>query len=230
MSKRRRITFINIHNDNDLHPPVPAETLLPEWYRQTPAYINNNKVPAVNENTAATIKKCMPVFDALTSGYYILSPADIMITQEADMPFVRWRGEDTIRFHPLSQATKHPHSDGMAFMKWVNEWIIQTPRGYSCLIINPVHRKSPFHFLEAVVDTDNYYLPIEFICSLTDPKFEGTIPAGTPIVQVIPFKRDHYKMRFGKKDETLFQKNVRIIQKHFYNAYKTFLWNRKEYK
>lgn len=230
MNKRRQIKFINVTDDNDLYRPIPAAEMLPEWYKETSTYINNDKVPAVNNNTSATIKKCMPVFDVLTAGYLILSPADVIITQVDGMPFVKWRGDDTIRFHPISQAPNHPHSDGMAYMKWVNEWIIQTPKGYSTLVINPVHRDNPFKILEGIVDTDDYYLPIEFICTLKDTKWEGIIPAGTPIAQVIPFKRDIYKMKIGKKNDKAYNKTVRIITKHFYNAYKNFIWKRKEYK
>jgi hypothetical protein len=36
---------------------------------------------------------------------------------------------------------------------------------------------------------------------INDPMFEGLIPKGTPVAQVIPFKRDKWKMKIGSKKE-----------------------------
>jgi hypothetical protein len=57
------------------------------------------------------------------------------------------------------------------------------------------------------------------------------IPAGTPMVQVIPFKRDTWKMKIGGEKEL--KENAKIVSRldtSFFNKYKTYFWSRKEYR
>lgn len=231
MNKRRRIIFSNIYDDNDYLQPVAARNLLPEWYKNTESYMGGGKIPHPGNNTHGTIKKCIPVFDALTSGYLILSPADVWVTRDKDkVPFFRWKENTTLSFHPVEQAEKHPENKGHAFLKWENPWLIQTPKGYSCIILHPVHRDLPFRILEGVVDTDTYYAPIKFVFVLKDNDWEGLIPAGTPIAQVIPFKRQKYKMEVKAKSDARLAASIKRINASFYNAYKSLFWQRKDYE
>lgn len=231
MIKRRRITFSNYYDDNDYLQPVAAKDLLPDWYKQTQSYMGGVKVPHPGNSTNATVKKCIPVFDILTSGYLILSPADVWVTRDAKgAAFFRWKENTTLSFHPTEQAEKHPENNGDAFLKWENPWLIQTPPGYSCTILHPVHRDLPFKILEAVVDTDTYYAPIKFVFVLKDNTWEGLIPAGTPIAQVIPFKRQNYKMEVKPKSNARLASSIKRINASFYNVYKTMFWQRKEYE
>jgi hypothetical protein len=57
------------------------------------------------------------------------------------------------------------------------------------------------------------------------------IPAGTPMVQVIPFKRDAWKIKIGGEKEL--KENMKVVAKLqtlFFNRYKTYFWSRKEYR
>jgi len=112
----------------------------------------------------------------------------------------------------------------------MNPWAIKTPKGYSVLIIQPMHREAPFTILPAIVDTDNYKAPINFPFVMNDKNWEGLIPTGTPIAQIIPFKREQWKMEFGKEKEL---DEIKKIQKKlniaFWDRYKRFYWYRKEY-
>ena len=57
---------------------------------------------------------------------------------------------------------------------------------------------SPIKVFEGIVDTDQQHI-MNFPFVYKDPEFEGIIPAGTPIVQVIPFKREKWTMDFDNK-------------------------------
>jgi hypothetical protein len=82
-----------------------------------------------------------------------------------------------------------------------------------------------------VVDTDTYTSPVNFPFTLNDPKFEGLIPAGTPIAQVIPFKREQWEMSFGGQQELIEQSQVSIkLQTKFFDRYKTMFRANKEYR
>jgi hypothetical protein len=229
------IKFTNITEyDLSEFSPKPASKCLPEWYKKTEPYAGNKKIPNELNNIPSTIKKCLPVFDAITSGYIIFTPADIYIKkhENADNFFYQWKlFEDLIKFHPLGQADLHPQSKSIEYPKLLNPWAIKTSKGYSCLFLQPMHQDLPFTILPGIVDTDKYNSPVNFIFTLNDPNFEGMIEAGTPIVQVIPFKRDTWNMRIGnEKDvkESLKAKNLSLSK--FFDGYKNFFWERKQYK
>jgi hypothetical protein len=85
--------------------------------------------------------------------------------------------------------------------------------------------------LPGVVDTDEYIAPVNFPFVLNDINFEGLIPAGTPMAQVIPFKRDSWKMVFGDEEKTIDQSKVaNLIKTKFFDAYKNSYRKTKEYK
>jgi hypothetical protein len=88
-----------------------------------------------------------------------------------------------------------------------------------------------FTILPGIVDTDEYYAPINFPMVINDPAFEGMIPKGTPIAQVIPFKREQWTMQFGGAKEIKEQlENAAILNTKFFDRYKNMFRKIKEYK
>jgi hypothetical protein len=228
-----KITFTEtLGIDQDSYPPILARKLLPEWYKNLESYLNGKKKPDGKGGQTGTIKKCVPVFDAITAGYLILSPADVYVSQKEGAPFYEWANYGLITFHPVEQAPEHPNKNGhIAYPKWMNPWAVKTPRGYSCLFTAPKHRDNVFTILDGIVDTDNYSAPVNFPFVLNDVTFEGLIPAGTPIAQVIPFKRDSFELEIGKiADLELANKVTHKLKTKFFDSYKTQFWTRKEYK
>lgn len=229
------IKFINTI-DADIAKPVPASMVLPDWYKQMDSYINGKKFPVINEQDKlnfGTIKKCMPVFDALTAGYFLLSPADLYINKIENEYYYQWSGLDAIEFHSSDQLVNHPHNkyNTNAIPKWKNYWAIETPKGYSCLFISPLNQDLPFTIFPGIVDTDIYSSTVHFPFLLNEPNFEGCIKAGTPIAQVIPFKRDSWKMEFGGPKDI--ERHIRLrntLSTKFFDRYKTLFWTKKEYR
>ena len=183
--------------------PKPASAFIPDWYKNTPSYLTDKKKPRGNGGSSATIKRCVPVFDALTAGYIITLPADVYVsTHEDGSPWYEWSQFTLIEFHSAQQLPHYPLLKGFpAAPKFINPWGIETPKGYSVFITQPVHRDAPFTILDGIVDTDTYKAPINFPFVLNDPKFEGLIPQGTPIAQIIPIKRESWKMEIGKSKQ-----------------------------
>jgi hypothetical protein len=225
-----KITFTNT-TGAELEQPKPASKVIPEWYKNMSSYMNNEKKPTGNGNTAATIKRCMPVFDALVSGYIIESPADVYVSVKDGGQWFEWSDFGLIAFHPIEQAPEHPAKNGFPYPKWTNPWAISTPKGYSTLFVQPFHRESVFTILPGIVDTDTYTPPVNFPFTINDPAFEGLIPKGTPIAQVIPFKRESWTMQLGTKEDLLSQEKVsKKLQSKFFDRYKSMYWSKKEYK
>lgn len=212
--------------------PKPASKFVPDWYKNLESYLSEGKKPVGDGTSAATAKRCMPVFDSITSGYIIVSPADVYVSQRDGQPYFEWSHFGLIQFHPKVQAPTHPNNNGHeAYPKWINPWAIKTPKGYSTLFVQPLHRESVFTILPGIVDTDTYSAPVNFPFVLNDIKFEGLIPAGTPIAQVIPFKRDSWQMEFGAEKELMEQNRIRTkLQTVFFDRYKTMFRSSKEYK
>lgn len=225
-----KIIFTNT-SGAEIEQPKPASKLVPDWYKNTQSYINEERKPTGAGATSATIKRCMPVFDAITAGYIIESPADVFVSIKDGGQWFEWSDFGLINFHPIEQAPEHPDKKPFSYPKWVNPWSITTPKGYSTLFVQLFHRESVFTILPGVVDTDQYTPPVNFPFVISDPAFEGLIPKGTPIAQVIPFKRDSWAMELGDKKDLEAQAKVgKKLQSKFFDRYKSMFWTKKEYK
>lgn len=244
----KKIIFTNTLEFKDLDLPKPASRYVPEWYKNTSSYAEYEKKPFDDGTSPSTIKKCIPVFDAITAGYIIESPADVYVSlkdveQDSEefgespinsgltkTQYFNWSAFHLIDFHPIIQAPYHPSRNNFSYPKWNNPWGIKTPKGYSCMFVQPMHRESVFTILPGIVDTDTYNPPVNFPFVINDPNFEGLIPKGTPIAQVIPFKRDSWKSYSGNDEDALeiLQNRIKLSTK-FFDKYKTMFWEKKEY-
>jgi hypothetical protein len=233
-----KINFVQSIIDSTLPQPIPASKKIPEWYKSIPRYIGGNKKPNKDSGTDGTIKTCMPILDVMTSGYLILSSADVFIQKNEDGRFYSWADYDLISFHGQGQVTGYPKLQKKLQLenvpKFNNFWIVQTPKGYSSLFITPFHHDLPFTILPAIVDTDTYFNPVNFPF-LPDPDFEGLIPKGTPIAQVIPFRRDSWEMSVDSLEDSKTKQKKYIgvakgLTTTFFDKYKKNHWVSKSYK
>jgi hypothetical protein len=166
----------------------------------------------------------------MTSGYILYTQVDVQVTQVDGSPYYLWADQDAIQFHPVEQAPLHPLKNNFPYPKWTNPYSIITPAGYSCLFVQPLHRESVFTILPGVVDTDKYHSSVSFPFILNNSKFEGIIPAGTPLAQVIPFKRNFWKHKIGKNKElTKAEKSRAKTKTMLFNSYKKQFWTKKKY-
>jgi hypothetical protein len=237
-----KITFtskINIHEDYN---PVPSSKNIPDWYKNIDSYWSH----PLDENSSlkkrrsrSTIKRCMPVFDAISAGYLLLTYTDIFVEKRTinsniedyyEWPTSESVDFDVITFHPVEQANLYPGVT-KSIPKWMNPWIVKTPPGYSSYFTAPAHRDSPFVALPAVVDTDTFNECVNIVFQLKDPNFEGLIPAGTPIAQITPFKREEWEMEFGSEKDIHHAKTINsYLHSVFADPYKNKYRQPKIYK
>lgn len=228
--------------------PQPARKTVPKWYKDMEEFISGSKPPmGYQAQNELTIKKCMPVFDAITTGYILPAYCDISVNNpQLNTPAsFEWSNKqipEVITFHPAYQlqiSNKEENTIVGGYKdkfisepapKWRNIWSIRTPKGYSCLFLNPLHRPhNGFTFLEGIVDTDSYVNPVNFPF-LFDKSFVGTIEAGTPLIQVIPFRRDDFKMRIGDANDIAKNAEVRsAIVSQFMGVYRQMFRSHKNY-
>jgi hypothetical protein len=232
-----KIIFTDIHNpDGVLEKPKPAKDYIPEWYKKAKPHNNfeNKAIPSLDGTPVSTIKKCMPVFDMMTAGYIIETPYDIYVRRtEGKPPYFQWGNNEAIVFQAMEQFQNHPYSRGINYAVRINiPWSIKTPKGWSIMVIEPQHHEpSPIECASGIVDTDDFSIPFNMFLKLRDPNFEGLIPAGTPFVQIIPFKREKWISKLGgEKERIKYNSDIRKFSRVLFDRYKKFWWVRKEYE
>jgi hypothetical protein len=232
--------------------PYPAKEHLPNWYKNMPSY---NVPPGYSERFLSVIggvsstspKMCTPMYDTFATGYIIPLYTDLEVRIVNDEPTIHWRiktvpvekhGEGYNYGEGYNSDTDIGNTgitvpDGYSpiVFKWLNGWDFKTPKGYSCLITDPyANENSPFRAISAIVDTDKISPPILPPFWIKEG-FEGIVEKGTPMVQVIPFKRESWKAEYSALSErehhaledSTFGSNIR-------NHYKRFAWTKKDFK
>lgn len=182
----------------DLFPPEPAKKVVPDWYKELDLDTYTGRQSQYGD-TWPTVKKCIPVQDFITSGYIIRNSCEMEIKKVKEY-------DDTMENEvvPADQSMigKHPHNqcpvtiqgENRHYFKFNQPWMIKTPPGYSCLILQPFYFfEQRFTILPAIVDTDNHDMEINFPAMNNMPEnHKYTIEVGIPLVQVIPFKRENW--------------------------------------
>lgn len=171
-------------------PPVPARSYLPEWFRRLPPV---DEAVASQTDTGLTIKRCLPFLDAMSAGWLITLPATVRLNVSDDGAHVEagWEFDrELVSFHGAHQVRGNPMG-ARPPCKFINFWTIATPPGWSCLFVSPLNRPNGLaEVVAGVVDTDTYRSPVHFPFFFTGPDGLHRIEKGSPIVQVIPFRRD----------------------------------------
>ena len=113
--------------------------------------------------------------------------------------------------------------------KIINPFSMVLPPGYSVLFCPLINRPEPrFTVLSGIVD-EGYDLPTNFPIVL---RKKGTwlLKKGEPIVGVIPFKRESWKMWSGFYIEKLHSKTLNLLNSEWVDRYKNRFWNKKSFK
>jgi hypothetical protein len=216
--------------------PVLASATIPKWYKDQNLNIGDKMVLDSTGTTPRTIKACMPVFDLITAGYVIKCPGDILFqTDENNAPVTSWSidGISLVQSHSKNQFDKFSVPEGYhpdVALKFINPWIVRTPPGYSTLFMTPVMRDElPFYCVPAIVDTDKHPSPVNFPFFIKKG-FEGIVGYDTPMIQMIPFRREEWSHKISEADEFLEHVVWQNAKRKIQNRYKTFFRTKKVWK
>jgi len=246
---RKTIEFIanKKYVDSKHDQPIPIKLNIPEWYKKLKHSFNNR-----------TVKGCMPFLDSMTTGYLLKVPMDIKIThnvvnKETGKKDGFWKSgdsidEDLMRSERINVNSQRPdaHSinqlhgspaveknKNLPIYKILNPWIIKTPPGYSCLFVSPLNNSDDrFSIIPGIVDTDSYKQEVNFPIIINGDKYDvldTIIKKGTPYVQIIPFKRENWKMKIvGESKEDLVKRSM-FYPFTFLDNYKNNFWKKKSW-
>jgi hypothetical protein len=221
------ITFkCKVHSYHLSNPIVEAKRLIPEWV----------KIQAKNKNVK--FAKCPGMFDLAQQGYIMRAWCDIHIKINRQGIFIKLEREDvqnTLTQHHMDFSVIEglaPIPDNMPKMvrKLDTPWHIYCKPGYSAQVL-PATMHSPFfdkiYVYPGVVDYDGFQTCNFIFSGLKECEF--TIWAGTPLLQIIPFKREDITAECGKSTE----EDKDIAMASFYsrapNFYRRMIHKRKNY-
>lgn len=223
--------------------PTPASKNIPEWYKKQPAYGGNDEEMMIKSGgSTSTIKRCLPIFDMINSGYIIYIPCDIYM-DATDPEKLKWSlphfasqlKRDLVSSHAPEQVSNYPLNEKQyhkQIFRIMPFWAVGTEKGYSCLFTEPFHADPvPFRTFGGIVDTDKYIADGHYSIQI-EKGFKGVIERGTPLVQVTPFKRDNYSMELVDVEESngILVSQRLLIRSKFKNFYRNHLRVSKEYK
>lgn len=232
--------FPNKKEQEMLVEPTHAYKKIPQWYKDLGPFgrgghdiknlnpINNNGSDGTNVST----KACTPFMDAMMSGYVYCLEDDLTVTLDDNgYPELSW--EKPFMFfdkRPLVDTAIpqdcHPIQFGMRM-----NWYYETPPGYSTLFTHPLNRYDlPFYTSSAIVDSDIWGLPV-FIPMFFKKNFFGTIKAGTPVFQMLPFKRDDWRLEIDYSEDEI-EKHKILEEKrrtHLWGHYRKSVWQKKQF-
>lgn len=179
--------------------PRVSQKFLPDWFKGLSTTYNdpNNKRDQFG-NKLMTAKKCMPLLDVMSLGYIIPLAGDLHVKSNQDCSTIEVTNPPGIplaEFHDVRQVGEQSAPGFPANpIKFINHWVVRTAPGWSAMFVTPFnHLNQNFTCLSGMVDTDKYPKIVNFPAIWHTPNFDGTLKAGTPLVQVIPIKRSDLK-------------------------------------
>jgi hypothetical protein len=217
--------------------PFPASQAIPQWWKDASPYIKSEdnpdgkKIIVNNYESNASFKKCTPMLDMLSSGYIIPLWADVQVTAKKDGPRLSWRVHRQVFDVHDGQDVEIPEGYQKTQFKFLNQWIPKLPSGFSALIMPcPGYPNNPFRPISAIIDYDKTTHPLYPPMYLKND-FEGILEKGTPMFQIIPFKRNNWKSNFSfLQDGQLSINEDRDIKATIVNNYVKNFWEKKTYK
>jgi hypothetical protein len=210
---------------------TPAKNHVPEWYKKIPKW-KNKEMFTMEKGFNITVKHCMPFLDSLTIGYVILLPNDLYVKNNNGAPFITWNNAPfgpTVREEPADLKLVPTGCNPTEFV-WQLAVATTIPIGFSMLLTHPLNRHDlPFTTLSGVIDGGLITNPTGKIPFYIKQGFEGIIPQGTPIAQIIPFRQENWSSEI---DKGLAEEGLKTGDKSLsliYGWYKKTFWTKKNY-
>jgi hypothetical protein len=215
-------------------PPKPASEYIPEWYKDMKIFGGNEPKFENGILYNATVKSCMPFFDAYSSGYIQETWTDIHFSFDKD--------NNTFQYNCASNPLPISHRETPSInisksfrpheFNWQFHWMPKLEDGYSMLITQPFNRMDlPFMNTTGIVDSDTFFhtIPGNYPFYVYD-NFQGIIPKGTPMFQMIPIKRDSWKSSVEVFNEDDHTKRSVLARSLFIGGYRRMFHKKKVYK
>lgn len=240
MKQKIKIEFLGEEAFNVCSSLEPAYKYIPKWHKDlpqfmpTPEYPSGNK-PVIEKNHHIwTVKKCTPLLDGMTAGYIVPLWSDVQIRDIDGNKRISWLTNLPVfeEHGPSGDIIPSPPGYEKKVFRYITHFRVKTPKGYSCLIMPPAgFQDLPFHSMTAVVDTDTTVTDTNISVWVKSDIDNLIIEKGTPIAQIIPFKRDDWESvsSFIDLKEWKYELDKKVISNLKNNYVKNF-WSKKTYR
>lgn len=214
--------------------PKPASAYLPEWYRKKSAFDGGKMKVENSVITNRSVKLCVPYADAMTAGYIQETWCDLYIDSDDGEHITKIetsRGPELVS-HRDKVNVRIPNYVYKTEMVWKQPWQPIMPKGWSMLYTHPLNRiELPFVSMSGVIDADEFYHgPNGNYPFFIQKGFRGVIPAGTPMFQMIPIKRESWKSSAETFDLPVMLQRRAVVGSKFWGAYRKKFHVPKEYE
>ncbi len=217
--------------------PRPAVKYLPKWFKDLAPTFDAGKRDVFG-NPTMTAKKCLPMLDAMSLGFTIPLGGDLHVTTNHNCTQIELKNPPAFAVAEFHDAGQVGGKSAFGFkhgnpIKFINRWVIKTKPGWSTLFIPPMnHFDAPFRCLAGYVDTDAYPKEVNFPGAWLVPDFDGSVPAGTPLVTAIPVKRNSFNNKKPKVRKMTDSERERIkkIQKAQESRTHHYTWELRKRK
>lgn len=245
MSKKAQlIKFIAnkswLKKDSKYGPATAGQKNIPEWYKAGDRFYKGQDgeyfIDPSSGGKMPTWKACPAIYDLLVSGYVYRTPCDIVFSEtngRLSAKVVDSRYESFLQVRPAMPGFEVPYGYRQDHFAWFPDWACSVPDGYSVLYTQPLNRYDlPFMTTSGIIDNDKINLPGSMPFFLPNG-WSGVIPAGTPFVQLLPFKREDWTSEIIEKDSlTIFNDVKSNSQKYRVpdgGVYLKEVWQRRKY-
>lgn len=225
--------FVDFHCEEHLRGCIPeprkASEVLPSYYKALPPHV-------AGDVTVGTAKRCVPFLEAVSTGFVIPLCVDVVLTVEGGN--ISWSAPNNspipniIETHFYEQLEGYPLASepyGAVPLKFVNPWVVVTPKGVSCLFTPCLnHFERRFLVASGIVDTDSYYNTVNLPFVWTGGEGQFMLRKGTPLVQVIPIQREVVKSRRKPLNTKLRDRVVRSLGTVFVGGYRNLFWHKRK--
>ena len=231
-------------------PPVPAISLIPQWYKDAEAFINKETMrlyipdPSLR---APGLKSCIPVFDSLTSGYMLTTWWSIEVYKNENNT-LKWKYiekdengnwiDSVVNPFMVSEregdmAYTYPRPEGYAHnhMVWQGKWGMKLPKKWSLLVTHPSHRFDlPFFTVSGIIDSDRFTANGNLPWFIKNG-WTGIIEKGTPFAQLIPIKRQSWISQvISEKQDKMGRYLASQVRSVVFGYYRSNIWVKKKYE
>lgn len=200
--------------DGKIPKPARASKFLPDWFRDLPREMDMKDEHGL---PGLTVKACLPVTDIMSLGWIIPLPVDIRAGIHPETGQFNFHWDETSPFKPLDMHhpgqigsdMPGPFAGAMPF-KFLNPWRVVLPEGWSAQFLHPInHLELPFRAFNGAVDCDALDVPVNVPFLWMGGGEDIHLPAGTPMVQVIPYQRSAMRLTTDIRAETEEEATVR---------------------
>jgi len=234
LNKKNEMHFVSVIDGlSSIEECVPKKSIdyMPDWWHKTPIRRSSARLLEVD---AGNIKNCPGIKDYFAEGYILPMWTDLILYYDSDVDEWGYRVSDEkfkVSTHNGSQYLDYvPHKtmgeNSYFIFKLASPWKLFTPKGYSSYQLPAFyHFNKDFSAAPGVRDTDMYHqLNLQIL--IHSDKKEIFIPRGTPLAQIVPFKRN--KMDLNVRDASA--QDIKKINAHELNFSSKFPGSKLYYK